>query len=328
MESKTFLEQLKGLEMYSNIDMENIEAKITNIEEVEYNLFKLSVIIEKVEYDGLYTENKQKPIFQFINILQLTIMKQKELKGIKLLIKECEGFKTVSKTLHRAQILLTSNNTKKKYFDLLYDIPKLLSNEKEKYDSDFFIYNFKKDDFIVLTSFEKLNEYKAIIYSVDKNYINDIKKFFDEISDGTIIYIENFLMKNGILFFTNFTTYDLANGEYLADYFKKKYNKEDDYYKLKIYYDVPIKQKYDSNYLFIKVIYINDKYLIGIDQYPKLYKIKKSNEKLNQINDIYTLILLRNYEILFSDDISIIKLHNNSSIYISLNLSIIIFFFI
>ena len=121
-------------------------------------------------------------------------------------------------------------------------------------------------------------------------------------------------MKNGNMNFTNFTTYNLADGEFLSEYFKKKYDRENNYYEKNIYYNVPFLQKYNSNYLFIKVIDITDEFIICIEQYPKLCKIKKTNQKLNRINDIYTFILIKNYKVLPSDDICILEISENSDI--------------
>ena len=120
--------------------------------------------------------------------------------------------------------------------------------------------------------------------------------------------------KNGKIKFNNFTTYLIADGEYLSKYFKKIYNKDESYYNQDIYYNLPLDLKKKSNYLFIKVILIEEEYIIGIEQYPKLYKIKKYKDKLNQINDIYTFVIIRNYDEQSTDDLIIITLRDDSTV--------------
>ena len=309
METNIFMKQIKELETKENITFDQIKGDVTNIEEIDYNLYKLSVIIEKVEYDGLYIKCEEKPLIETIFIKKLCLMKEKQ-KNIKILV---DLYKHLSSS-DEYEYVNSLKNKAECFYDLDFNFPKILNNKDEKYQSGIFIYKYKKDNLILLNTFEELNVIKANIISIGKNSRNDINKFFDKISDGTIVYIENFLMKNGNMNFTNFTTYNLADGEFLSEYFKKKYDRENNYYEKNIYYNIPLLQKYNSNYLFIKVIDITDEFIICIEQCPKLYKIKKTNQKLNRINDIYTFILIRNYKVLPSEDIYILEISQNSDI--------------
>ena len=244
MENNSFLTQLKELEKNKKIEFDQIKGIVSNLEQIDYNLYKLSVIIEKVQYDGLFIENIENlPITTiFINGLCLI----KENGKIKIQINP-SGY-TIN--INEIPNSFVQKNEIKNNYDLSV-ISKLLNiiNKNEKYDYGIFFYKSKKDNLIVLETFEELNQIVVKVSTDNEFCLNEIEKFFNNLSNGNMIYIENFLVKNDKIEFNNFTSYYLVDGEYLAKYFKKKYNREESYYKQNVYYDINIIQKYESNYL-------------------------------------------------------------------------------
>ena len=315
MESNNFLVYIEKLEDNQSINFDQIEGIVMNIEEIDYNLFKLSVIIEKVQYDGLFIKKSIELSIKKIYIVGLSLIKDKNKKNIKIFLK-LDGY---SLSYENNFSIIKLKEELKAIYDLTSEIPKILSKNNKKYDSDIFFYKCKKDNLITFTSFEKLKQIDMEITSNDNTYRNEIDEFFKKILYEEIISIENYSIKNDKININNFTNYYLADAEYMAEYFKNKYNRKENYYNQDIYINIPTKTEYNSNYLFIKIIGISDEYLIGIEQLPKIYKIMKYKDKLNEIKDIYTFILIRKYNIQFSDDISILTLFDNSSIYIFKN---------
>ena len=309
MEDKNFLDILKELENKDKINCDSIEGIINQIEQIDYNLFKISIIIENDIYNELYIKDLTELSCKKIFIYELSIMKENGKK--KILIDSYDLLR-----LKKSQILNKEKNNVKKIYNLS-DIPKILNiNELEKYNSGLFFYKSKTVNSLIFNSFEELNEINIKLNSDNQYCLKEIEQFFNNLTEGKIIFIDNYLIKNDKISFINFTSFHLADGLYLAEYFQKKYNRENNYYKQIVYYNNSDIDKYESNYLFIKVIYISDEYIIGIDQYPKLYKIIKYQDKLKKIDDIYLLLLIRNYEVSFMDNINILILNDNSNIFI------------
>ena len=321
MEENNFLIYLKNLEKEKIVCFNNsIQATITDIEQYDYNLLKISIIIDNIKFNGLFLnhflefffEYNQKLLINKISISELRLLKTNVHENIKILIKHDDASIKIKKINYESQ---KQDNIKTTYN--LSEFPKILNsskNENEYYESGIFIYQSKKAKSITLKTFEELKIITAKIGSKDKDILKEINGFFDSISKETIIYIDNYLVKNRKIKFNNFTCYFIADGECLSKYFKKKYNRNESYYNQDIYYNLPLKEKKKSNYLFIKVILIDEEYITGIEQCPKLYKIKKYKDKLNQINDIYTFVLIRNYDEKIKDNINIIILRDDSNI--------------
>ena len=71
-----------------------------------------------------------------------------------------------------------------------------------------------------------------------------------------------------------------------------------------------------NNFVLLKVIDIQDKYIIGIDYFLNMYKINKNNEKIKNINDVYTILFIKYFSTTIESPFYIIALQDNSKIYI------------
>ena len=174
--------------------------------------------------NGFIIKNLQELSFKSIFFNQLSIIKNKERRNIQILI--------------NSYAIISESENNEKNIKKTYDLSKfpifLHNKEDEKYDSGIFFYKNKKDDIITLKTFEELKEITIKMNSKNNLYMKEINKFFNNISEGNIIYIENLLINNNKIEFNNLTMFFSVDGELLADYFQKKYNKNEDYYK-KIY---------------------------------------------------------------------------------------------
>ena len=110
MENNIFMKQIKELETKENITFDQIKGEVTNIEEIDYILYKLSVIIENVEYDGLYIKCEEKPLIEIIFIKKLCLLKEKQ-KNIKILV---NSYNHLSSSDEYEYIIYLKN--KSKYF--------------------------------------------------------------------------------------------------------------------------------------------------------------------------------------------------------------------
>ena len=131
MEENDFLTQLIKLKKEKNISFNNyIKAFVTDIEQYDYNLFKLTIIADNVKYKGIFLENNQNLLINEILIKELYILKPNVHENIKILIKSC-GLLDVK----------INNQDKIKATYDLSEFPKIFNTiEKGNYKSDFFIY--------------------------------------------------------------------------------------------------------------------------------------------------------------------------------------------
>ena len=78
--------------------------------------------------------------------------------------------------------------------------------------------------------------------------------------------------------------------------------------------DLIKKQIFDC--IFLKVIEMNESFLLGIDHDYIIYKIYKNNNKVNKIDELYTLILIKDYTLSKEDEIfNTLAINENSYIY-------------
>ena len=311
METYNFFEQFKQLGAKDKISFNTVKGVIVDIEQVEEISFKLSIIIETKKYEDFYIQdnNVNLGIIAFNEIIL-----QKENKKKMYIITKPYDFTS----LHMCTLL--NLDVKKEFSSLVnfgtpLSFSKALDTSEEKYDSNLFFYQLKKDNLITLISFEDLTK---INFEVLNDFVlKETNKFFDKIEKGALIYIEDFLVRGNKIIINNFTSFYLADAEYLSKYFKNKYNKKEDYYKQKFFNTNNTNEINETKYLFIKIILIDNECIMGIDQYPRIYKIKSNQDKLGKEYEIYKFILIRDFELSLSDDnIYIITLSNKSKVYL------------
>jgi len=142
-----------------------------------------------------------------------------------------------------------------------------------KYQSDFFIIREKSMEYILIP----ISEEKEL--SIKNANQEKLKKFLQEnrLKDNSLIYIENYLLEKDNISFNNLTLFNKVKLEYLDEYIKSKFNleyKNEDIFHYKIN---PIYNK--NNFILLKVIDIQDKFIIGIDIFSNIYKIDKNSQK-------------------------------------------------
>ena len=158
---------MKELEVNSTISFKGINAIVNNVEQIDYNLFKISVIIENNLYDGFIIKNLQESSFKSIFFNQLSIIKNKEGRNIQILI--------------NSYVIISESENNEKNIKNIYDLSKfpkfLYNNEDKKYDSGIFFYKNKKDYLITLQTFEDLKEIEGKINTKNNVYLKEIEKF-------------------------------------------------------------------------------------------------------------------------------------------------------
>ena len=84
MEDNNFLNVLKELEVNSTVSFEEIKAIVNSVEQIDYNLFKISVIIENCLYDGFIIKNLQNLSIKSILFNEISIIKNKSQRNIQI----------------------------------------------------------------------------------------------------------------------------------------------------------------------------------------------------------------------------------------------------
>ena len=144
----------------------------------------------------------------------------------------------------------------------------------------------------------------------------EFEKFIleNKIEENSLIYIENYISQKGNnISFNNFTLYNAAKLEHLDEYFKKKFNpnyKNNDM----ILYNFNSSDK--ENFIFLKVIDIQEKYILGIDYFLNIFKLFKTTDKIKNIQDVYTIIFIKYFSKKIEDKFYILSLNEKSYIYI------------
>ena len=279
-----FLSQIKKLQNKNNIE-HFTSGIIMNIEEVEYQIYKLTIKIENNIYKGIYIDsNKIKEEYKINDIIKIYVISIiKNERNIYLyLYMHCKNLDIENENI-------IENNEENNIYDLSPQSIITTLDTNINYKSDIFIYKKEnKEQFL----FPILTEEKFIIDNNSK--IKDFENFIlkDEVKNDSLIIIDNYILNNNKISFNNFTLFNKVKLEYLDEYFKVKFNynyKEDIIlYKL---------NENKNNFILLKVIDIQDKYIICIDYFLNMCKISKDNEKINSINDVYTIIFIKNFVI-------------------------------
>ena len=298
-----FLSQIKKLQNKNNIE-HFTSGIIMNIEEVEYQIYKLTIKIENNIYKGIYIDiNKIKEEYKINDIIKIYVISIiKNERNIYLyLYMHCKNLDIENENI-------IENNEENNIYDLSPQSIITTLDTNINYKSDIFIYKKEnKEQFL----FPILTEEKFIIDNNSK--IKDFENFIlkDEVKNDSLIIIDNYILNNNKISFNNFTLFNKVKLEYLDEYFKVKFNynyKEDIIlYKL---------NENKNNFILLKVIDIQDKYIICIDYFLNMCKISKDNEKINSINDVYTIIFIKNFVTTVENPFYILKFRENSKIYI------------
>jgi len=305
-DSNEFLEKIIKLQNHEEVDLSNILGIITNIEQVEYETFKLSIKIKSIIYSGIYLKYNNK------------VDELKKGDSIKLfvmsLVKNERNIKLYSSNYQKKRNIQGENIIQDESLFKIYDlnpssfITTISKITKIKYQSDFFIIREKSMEYILIP----ISEEKELII---KNGANQerLKKFLqeNELKDNSLIYIENYLLEKQNISFNNLTLFNKVKLEYLDEYIKSKFNleyKNDDIflYKINSIYN-------KNNFILLKVIDIQDKFILGIDIFSNIYKIDKNSTKIKEIQNIYTIIFIKNYSKLIIQDSFLIILLNEKT---------------
>ena len=309
-DSNEFLEKIKKLQYCEEVDLSNTLGIITNIEQVEFETFKLSVKIENNIYCGIY--------LKYNNIVD-ELKKDDSLKLFVInLVKKERTINLYLSIYQKKQNIQDENIIQDKSLLKIYDlnpssfITTICKITNIKYQSDFFIIREKSMEYILIP----ISEEKELSIKSKENQ-EKLKKFLQEngVKDNSLIYIENYLLEKDNVTFNNLTLFNKVKLEYFDEYIKSKFNleyKNDDIFRYKIN---AIYNK--NNFILLKVIDIQDKFILGIDLFCNIYKIDKNSIKINEIQHIYTVIFIKNYsKLIIEDSFLILSLNEKTYIHI------------
>ena len=303
-DNNNFLQKTKQLKDKKNIRLSEV-GTIMNIEEIEHKIFKLTLNIDSNIYKGIYIDgNKIEEKIELkdvIYIYKISLLKQKRNNYLYILLYD------YGKNEDIEEENIIKNNEENNIYDLNSQslIKTLESNIN--YKSDIFIYKQENKESVL---FPILTDEKFIIdnNSNIKDFENFISK--NEIKNDSLILIDNYILNNDKISFNNFTLFNIVKLDYMDEYFKIKFNND---YKNNniILYKLNTNT---NNFVLLKVIDIQDKYIIGIDYFLNMYKINKNNEKIKNINDVYTILFIKYFSTTIEAPFYIITLQDNSKI--------------
>ena len=311
-DNNNFLQKAKQLKDKKNIRLSEV-GTIMNIEEIEHKIFKLTLNIDSNTYKGIYIDgNKIEEKIELkdvIYIYKISLLKQKRNNYLYILLYD------YGKNEDIEEENIIKNNEENNIYDLN---PRSLIKTLESninYKSDIFIYKQENKESVL---FPILTDEKFIIdnNSNIKDFENFISK--NEIKNDSLMLIDNYILNNDKISFNNFTLFNIVKLDYMDEYFKIKFNND---YKNNniILYKLNINT---HNFVLLKVIDIQDKYIIGIDYFLNMYKISKNNEKIKNINDVYTILFIKYFSTTIEAPFYIITLQDNSKIYIKIIISL------
>ena len=177
------------------------------------------------------------------------------------------------------------------------------------YKSDIFIYKQKPKEFVLIPILEEKE------FIVNNSNDNEFQKFIleNELKNDSLIFIENYLLDKNSISFNYVTLFNIVKLEYLDEYFKKKF-KLDYENKNIIYYKINSRNAY--NFVLLKIIDIQDKYILGIDYFLNIYKIFKNTQKIKDIQNVYTILFIKGFSTSIEDSFFLLSLKENSYVYI------------
>ena len=305
-DNNSFLAQINDLGEQDDIDLIKTYGIIIDIEEVEYKIFKLTLLIEEKIFSGIYiTYNKRNAgLKKNDTILLYDIYLKKKKRKIYIY--------SYYDRRKKAKENIINNNIEQ---SIKYDLsPPFLIDTISKYSnivykSDIFIYKQKSNEYILIPILEE----KEFIIKDNTNG-KEFEKFIleNKVKENSLIYIDNYILDKTISF-NNFTLFNIVNLEYLDEYFRIKYNSK---YKNKDMIFYQLNTNYNENFVLLKVIDIEEKYIIGIDYFLNIYKLLKSNEQIKNIQNIYTLIFVKYFSKSIEEPFYILTINDYSYIYI------------
>ena len=224
MEDKfDLLKYLKKFQNQETILMENlIYGLIIDIEEIEYNRFRLTLKINETIYNGIYIDMNKSEEIDLI-------------KGYKILLTR---FKLIKKERNIYIYISSVFTSKVEDEEDLNDIKNanivdlnpnsLINTIKGKsdiiYSSDIFIY--KRNELHILSSIKNNEEFilgKNLFDTEAKDFIRFLSE--KNIKTNDLIVIDNFILTKEKIEFNNLTLFNIVTLEYIDEYFRKKFNK-------------------------------------------------------------------------------------------------------
>ena len=309
-DNSNFLEEIKKLQDLEEVELNNPLGTILNIEQIEYETFKLMLEIEGNRYGGIYIEYNKNNELKKGDIITLYVIN---------LIKKERNIYLYLNTYHKKKNVIKGNKIDDEEQIKIYDlspsslIDTLTKNTNIIYNSDIFIYKKKDKEHHFIPIFEE----KQLIINGSSN-MNEFQQFIlkNKLKDESLIYIENYILNQDQdnISFNNFTIFNIVKLEYLDEYFKIKFKLN---YKINGIFNYKINSNYKENFVLLKVIDLQDEYIIGIDYFSNIYKINKNIEKIKDIQDVYTIIFIKYYSsLIIQDSLFILTLKEDSYIYI------------
>ena len=309
-ESNEFLEKIKKLQYNEEVDLSNILGIITNIKQVEFETFKLSIKIENIIYCGIYLKynNKAEELKEgdYIKLFEMTLVKnERKIKLYSSIYKKKQNIQDEN-IIQDVTLFKTCDLNPSSFITTICTITNI------KYQSDFFIIREKSMEYILIP----ISEEKELSI---KNRANKekLKQFLkeNELKDNSLIYIENYLLEHDSISFNNLTLFNKVKLEYIDEYIKSKFKFE---YKNDDIFQYKINSIYNKiNFILLKVVDIQDKFILGIDIFSNIYKIDRNSTKIKEIQNIYEIILLKNYnELIIQDSFLILSLNEKTYIHI------------
>ena len=301
-----FFEQIHKLKDKKKLILNNKIGTIEDIEEVEHEIFKLSVQIEGKIYKGIYIDNKKFELEKNDSIILFSIKLIKKERNIYL-------YSFLEKNDDEDDENIETNKIMNKENLENYDlnppniIKTIAKNLNINYKSDIFIYKNNSKEYILIPILENKE--------IRINFNKEFEKFVIEnnLKDDSLIFIDNYILDNNEISFNYFTLFNLIKLEYLDEYFKTHFHID---YKDNsiIYYQLNLKNKYD--FVFLKVIDIQDNSIICIDYFLNMYKILKNNEKIENLKNVYTIIFIKNFDSSIENEMFLLTLNKKSYIYV------------
>ena len=309
-ESNEFLEKIKKLQYNEEVDLSNILGIIINIKQVEFETFKLSIKIENIIYCGIYLKynNKAEELKEgdYIKLFEMTLVKnERKIKLYSSIYKKKQNIQDEN-IIQDVTLFKTCDLNPSSFITTICTIT------NTKYQSDFFIIREKSMEYILIP----ISEEKELSI---KNRANKekLKQFLkeNELKDNSLIYIENYLLEHDSISFNNLTLFNKVKLEYIDEYIKSKFKFE---YKNDDIFQYKINSIYNKiNFILLKVVDIQDKFILGIDIFSNIYKIDRNSTKIKEIQNIYEIILIKNYnELIIHDSFLILSLNEKTYIHI------------
>ena len=303
------LENIIKLQNSEEVPLSNVSGIITNIEQVEYETFKLSIKIKNNIYYGIYLKyNEVDEIKKGDSIILYEISLVKKERKIQLY----SNIYKIKKNIQIENVIQDDSLFETYEFNPSSFITTICKITKTKYQSDFFIVREKSMEYILIP----ISEEKELSI---KNRANKekLKQFLkeNELKDNSLIYIENYLLEHDSISFNNLTLFNKVKLEYIDEYIKSKFKFE---YKNDDIFQYKINSIYNKiNFILLKVVDIQDKFILGIDIFSNIYKIDRNSTKIKEIQNIYEIILLKNYnELIIQDSFLILSLNEKTYIHI------------